>query len=465
MSWLRPRTIRGQLTAGFVLLEILFSLLFATLLVRSQMNEIHARGQRRMEYQAHLLQIESSDALLSGEMDRLDEMVRMVHSSPTVESVRITDSHGRTLVSAGPSARPLTPLEHAYLQPSIQPILFRNEEGERESVAALYAGHQLLGYAFVRENAATEREEIHQLIRLSSLLTLIGAIGCVIASAVLARTITRPLRAVMSATRRLIRDPETKEGFPLMVRGHNEAAELANAFNLLVLSMEDQRAGLSDTLALLDSMLAHAPVGFAFFDRKYRYVRVNQFLAEKTGIPVTRYLGRSVNEVFVPEAARVLREQLDRIFATGKAVQDFEFRPGALKDAAIEISEEEAEQRSWLINMYPVKTGQQTVRWVGRCRHGYDGTQALRRGTAAHREAGRRWPPRRFHCPRNQQPAGSRYQSALPPARGSIAERRGAALHGDGAAPGLARFGDYATDTALLSAVHAARDVQHHRAP
>ncbi len=59
----------------------------------------------------------------------------------------------------------------------------------------------------------------------------------------------------------------------------NESADLTRAFNLMVTSMEEQRAGLSDTLALLDSMLENAPIGFAFFDRKFRYVRVNQFMA------------------------------------------------------------------------------------------------------------------------------------------------------------------------------------------
>ena len=36
---------------------------------------------------------------------------------------------------------------------------------------------------------------------------------------------------------------------------------------------------LLETLALLDSMLSNAPIGFAFFDRELRYVRVNEFLA------------------------------------------------------------------------------------------------------------------------------------------------------------------------------------------
>jgi len=35
-----------------------------------------------------------------------------------------------------------------------------------------------------------------------------------------------------------------------------------------VTSIDEQRAGLNDTLSLLDSMLENAPIGFAFFDRQ-----------------------------------------------------------------------------------------------------------------------------------------------------------------------------------------------------
>ena len=104
------------------------------------------------------------------------------------------------------------------------------------------------------------------------------------------------MRALLAATRKLIRDPETKEGFPLEVTSANESADLTRAFNLMVTSMEEQRAGLSDTLALLDSMLENAPIGYAFFDRKFRYVRVNQFLAEMNQVPIGRHLGRTIEE-------------------------------------------------------------------------------------------------------------------------------------------------------------------------
>ena len=55
--------------------------------------------------------------------------------------------------------------------------------------------------------------------------------------------------------------------FPLPVRVHNEVGELIETFNRMVASLAEQRAGLNDTLSLLDSMLANAPIGLAFCRR------------------------------------------------------------------------------------------------------------------------------------------------------------------------------------------------------
>ena len=84
------------------------------------------------------------------------------------------------------------------------------------------------------------------------------------------------------------------------------------AFNLMVASIQEQRAGLNDTLALLDSMLANAPIGFAFFDRRLRFVRVNQFLAKMNGLPVSRHLGRKVREIFAEPVGIMLEEGIAR---------------------------------------------------------------------------------------------------------------------------------------------------------
>ena len=60
-------------------------------------------------------------------------------------------------------------------------------------------------------------------------------------------------------------------------------------------------AGLELTVARrtaeLESMLANATIGLAFFDRQLRFLRVNRHLAEYTGIPVEEFLGRTLREL------------------------------------------------------------------------------------------------------------------------------------------------------------------------
>jgi PAS domain S-box-containing protein len=360
MPWFRYRTIRSQLTIGFILLELLFTLCFAVLILRTELGEIHARAQRRIEQQVNLLSTMVKDAMVDREFDRLVPAAQALQASTFVRFVRITDPAGRSLLPDRSSfdRSALSDSEHQQLPSAGQALkgteIFVNKEGTREAVRAIHSGSELLGYVWVAENPAAERDEVNVLVRITAIAGALGALGCVLASALLARSITRPLRLVMEATRKLIRDPETKEGFPLEVPETNEAGELAQVFNLLVLSMAEQRSGLNDTLALLDSMLAHAPIGFAFLDRQGRFIRVNNFLAAGMGIELTQFLGHTVSELFGPAEAEALDPRLAAVFAGENAVGTFELQTETRGDA-----------RSWLISMYPVKSGQQEVRWVG----------------------------------------------------------------------------------------------------
>jgi PAS domain S-box-containing protein len=361
MAWFRYRTIRSQLTIGLILLELAFTVCFSLLVLRTETREIHRRAERRIEQQVNLLAIMATDAIIDNENHRLMPMVQALEASTSVHFVRLTDPHGAPLLpNAGHiETSPLTAAERRQLpapgQSLERPALFKNEDANREAVSAIRSGDHLIGYAWVAENPTSEKEEVGALVRITALAGLLGALGCLIASALLARSITRPLRIVMNATRRLIRDPETKEGFPLEVAETNETGELAQGFNLLVLSMEEQRSGLNDTLALLDSMLAHAPIGFAFLDRQGRFIRVNNFLATGMGIELTQFLGHTAGELFGPAEAETLEPRLAAVFEGAKPPDTLE----------LQIIDGKGDARNWLVNLYPVKSGQQEVRWVG----------------------------------------------------------------------------------------------------
>jgi PAS domain S-box-containing protein len=92
-------------------------------------------------------------------------------------------------------------------------------------------------------------------------------------------------------------------------------------------------AARDETLALLDALIADAPVGLAFYDTGLRYFRVNHALAAINGRPVEAHLGRPIREV-LPEVAPQLEALLRVPLEEGRAVLGLELsgpnpaRPG-----------------------------------------------------------------------------------------------------------------------------------------
>ena len=104
-------------------------------------------------------------------------------------------------------------------------------------------------------------------------------------------------------------------------------------------------AQLQETVALLDTLLDSAPVGFAFFDRDLRYRRINETLARISGMTPAQLLGRTVPEV-LPEMETVETESLRPVLETGQAQIGVEVQ--GRTPAAPEMS------RFWLSSYYPV---------------------------------------------------------------------------------------------------------------
>ena len=183
-----------------------------------------------------------------------------------------------------------------------------------------------------------------------------GLLASALLVLLMARAITRPLAILHRGTRALMNSPEGGSNFPLPVTVQNEFGDLIEAFNRMVASIEEQRSGLNDTLSLLDSMLANAPIGLAFFDRRCRIVRVNQVFAEMTGVPLSRHLGRTLPELLPQPLAQQLEDAVLRVFAAEESVRNLELsgQGGQLK-----------QPWTWLVSAYPVRTTPSQVRWVG----------------------------------------------------------------------------------------------------
>src|ERR1700759_520890 len=173
MAWFRYRTIRSQLTIGFIILELAFTVCFSLLILETELREIHGRAERRIEQQANLLAVMATDAIIDKEEHRLTPMSQALEASTSVHFVRLTDPHGAPLLpnTGHIETSPLSATERMQLPSSGRSLdradIFLNEEGNREAVQAVRNGDVLLGYAWVAENPTPEQDEIDALVRIT----------------------------------------------------------------------------------------------------------------------------------------------------------------------------------------------------------------------------------------------------------------------------------------------------------
>ncbi len=350
--------MRGQLMTALILFEVIVVTIFAIIVVHQQSKELLGRLQRRLENQAYLAASMATMALEDNHPEELQRVVESVAAAPSVSAAQITDLTGRTVASTDPTMLGqlvLSNREKGYLRELAKPVIFPTPPKTWEAVAPIREHGQLRALAWIYPSGIQDRQDLNSLKRITMLWAAFVLIGCTIIAGFLTRSITAQIDLLTHATRRLIHDTEDTGAFPLPVRSATEAADLTVAFNRMVAAMHDQRAGLNETLALLDSMLANAPIGFAFFDRKYRFVRVNQFLADMNGYAFALHLGRGVNGILPPATAAKLEHHIESVFETGEPVRNLELAWEA----------DPGRWRSWLAHLYPVRTDPETTRWVG----------------------------------------------------------------------------------------------------
>ncbi len=359
----RLRSLRAQLIASFLLFEIVALALFTTVLFHERQVDAESRVTRRLDYQAATLAVLTQHALAQRDTSELETIASSMLQFPTIERVDVT-SPGSVILSS--SDKTLVGKLHRTQWDSFLPQLraselLRSGNRVRGVVAPVRSGNQLLGYVWVTPTtSALQNTEFGDMLQ----ATLWGAIGvlvaCTLMAGWIARSISKPLSRLQAATQRMVRDPQDTSAFPLEVRQANETGDLILACNLMVAAIEEQRAGLNNTLSLLDSMLAHAPIGVAFFDRDGTIVRVNHFLSEMHSKPVSFFLGRRLEEVFAPAAAAQMREAVARVFAETAAVRDLEVpEPTGASTLSHAVA------TTWQMNIYPVRSATEGVRWAG----------------------------------------------------------------------------------------------------
>ena len=359
MRWW-PRSIRWQILAGLLLLEMLSIGLFALLLVRQQMHETYDRAHQRLTYEAASLAVQSSEAFKEDRPGWVGLSVRMMGDAPTVALAKVTDPAGNILfVSKGDAAGlSLEPGERALI-PSIakDPASCVTLPGNRwECAHPIYTGNSLRGFAWIEFDKHWMHEQTASILGDTAIFGIIWVVASAVLVLLIGRAIGRPLAVLHDGAVALMTSPENNSRFPLPIKVRNEIGDVIETFNRMVASLAEQRAGLNDTLSLLDSMLANAPIGLAFVDRNFRFVRVNQIFADMTGATVSRHLGRTLQELLARPVADEIARAVQLVFASEEPVRN------------VELNGEGSKTRrpwTWLMSAYPVRTTPNQVRWVG----------------------------------------------------------------------------------------------------
>lgn len=97
--------------------------------------------------------------------------------------------------------------------------------------------------------------------------------------------------------------------------------------------------------AQLNAYFNASPTGMGMVDSELRYLKVNQQLANITGLSVEEHSGKTIREV-VPQLAYILEPLYQEVFATGKPLLNFE--PSGETDS------KPGELRDWQISYFPL---------------------------------------------------------------------------------------------------------------
>jgi diguanylate cyclase (GGDEF)-like protein/PAS domain S-box-containing protein len=106
-------------------------------------------------------------------------------------------------------------------------------------------------------------------------------------------------------------------------------------------------AGSKAVLNEIEQIYQHSPVGLCFMDTNYRYVRINEHMADINGLPVSAHIGRTLREV-IPALADGIMELYRPIYERGVPVLNAELHGPAPTSPGV--------QRHWLANFYPFRS-------------------------------------------------------------------------------------------------------------
>jgi PAS domain S-box-containing protein len=360
---LAPRTILGQLIAGSLIVQVLVFATFSAVNVRREYRQTLVRNEQRLMVQTRTLADVLDNSLEHNDAAMLDTVMESLPISSTIKAVRVTDVYGNTLRATGSLAGiGLSPAERSLLPGLLREPRYYHAGGDNgeEGIKPVIVNGAVRGIVWVTPDFGVSRRYVATALQDVLIYGGFALLGNLLLVWALSATMARPLRQLRLATMQVQKDPNDLSAFPLEVHAHNEAGELTASFNSMVNQIALQRRGTHETLSLLDSMLNSAPVGFAFYDRSLRYVRLNQHLADMHGLPIAAHIGKRYRDLLPLGASLEVADEAERmlqmVFRTGVPAREREIS-GTMPDGNT--------RRTWAANYFPVPVADGEVRWVG----------------------------------------------------------------------------------------------------
>src|ERR1700683_2079253 len=100
-------------------------------------------------------------------------------------------------------------------------------------------------------------------------------------------------------------------------------------------------------LAEIEQVYQYSPVGLVLMDMDYRFVRINERMAEINGLPIEAHIGRTLREV-LPELADYIMELYRPVYERAEPVLNVELHGQTRKEPGVE--------RYWLANFFPFRS-------------------------------------------------------------------------------------------------------------
>ena len=286
--------LKGRFVAFVSAIIVAFGVVLTALSVRAQNERLRHELEDRGKLLTTVIAANTADALAMLEVRELRRMISEARDQENVLDAIAFDEDGRVLTDG----TVVNPRRHALISEAAlrhvsgsQALLVEFDGDAMTVTKPAHLGGRVLGGVRLRYSLASLAQDQASLARRTATVGAVFALMGVLAAALLAEAVTRPLKEIIRATRAL------SEGEPaprLPVRTADEVGELAEAFNEMTRKLRDTTVSRDYLDRVLETMgeclVVTGPDG--------TITRVNPAVCRLSGVGEDELLGQNCRDLF-----------------------------------------------------------------------------------------------------------------------------------------------------------------------